>query len=172
MGMQGRSPPALSTRLVLGGIAGFVATAAMTAAMVRLHRRLPERERYPLPPREITEQVTGAPDEPVRDIAMAAHFLYGGACGALVGALRPAATPAEGAAAGVAIWAGSYFGWAPAFGILKPASRHPARRNALMIAAHLIWGGAMALTLRELSAARRTILNDRPARDAEVKQEL
>jgi uncharacterized membrane protein YagU involved in acid resistance len=158
--------PALATRLLLGGIAGFVATAAMTAAMVRLHRRLPDRERYPLPPREIAERVTGMADPAVRDVAMAAHFLYGGACGALVAALRPEPSRAEGAAAGVAIWAGSYFGWVPAFGILKPAARHPGRRNAVMIAAHIVWGAAMAVTARELHAARRTILNDRPAEDA------
>jgi len=164
--------PALATRLLLGGISGFVATAAMTAAMIRLHRRLPERERYPLPPREIAERITGAPDEAVRDIAMAAHFLYGGACGALVAAVRPTPSQAEAAAAGVAIWTASYFGWAPALGILKPASRHPLRRNALMIAAHVVWGVAMALTVRELRAARLTILNDRPAKDAPVEQTI
>ena len=158
--------PALSTRLLLGGIAGFAATMAMTAAMARLHRRLPARERYPLPPREITERLVGGSDGAVRDRAMAAHFLYGGACGAAVAALRPSPNPVEGAAAGVAIWFASYFGWVPAFGILEPASGHPARRNALMIAAHLVWGAATARGLNELALARRSILNDRPPRDA------
>jgi uncharacterized membrane protein YagU involved in acid resistance len=159
-------PPRLTTRLVLGAIAGFAATAAMTSAMTRLHRQLPPGERYPLPPREITEAVLdGSGDEAVRDGAMLAHFLYGAASGALVAAVRPAATTREGAMAGVAIWTGSYFGWIPAAGILKPASRHPRRRNALMIGAHLVWGSATALVLGELFDARRTILNDRPSRD-------
>lgn len=164
--MRNDAPPRLATRLLLGGIAGFAATLAMTSAMARMHRRLPEKERYPLPPREITERVMNGPDEAIRDSAMAAHFAYGAACGALVGALRRAPGPIEGAVAGVAIWAGSYFGWVPVLGILKPASRHPGRRNALMIAAHCVWGAATALSLRELGLARRTILNDRPTLDA------
>jgi uncharacterized membrane protein YagU involved in acid resistance len=165
MKTSGRSLP-FRTRLIFGGIAGFVATAAMTSAMARLHRRLPHAERYPLPPREITETVLGPqPDGLVRDEAMLAHFAYGAATGALVAAARPTASLGAGAAAGVAIWAGSYFGWAPALGILKPANEHPARRNALMIGVHLVWGAATALTLRELFLARRTILNDGPLRD-------
>ena len=156
----------LRTRLIFGGIAGFVATAAMTSAMARLHRRLPRAERYPLPPREITETLLGPqPDGLVRDEAMLAHFAYGAATGALVAAARPNPSLGAGAAAGVAIWAGSYFGWVPALGILKPASEHPGRRNALMIAVHLVWGAATALTLRELFLARRTILDDGPLRD-------
>jgi hypothetical protein len=54
----------------------------------------------------------------------------------------------------------------PALGILKPASEHPARRNAVMITAHVVWGAATALALRELLFARRTILNDRRSEDA------
>jgi uncharacterized membrane protein YagU involved in acid resistance len=168
--MNGSDPlwPALSTRLLLGGIAGFAATLAMTSAMARLHRRLPAAERYPLPPREIAERLAGGSDAAVRDRAMAAHFLYGGACGAAVAVLRPSPSITEGAAAGVAIWFASYFGWVPAFGILQPASAHPAQRNALMIAAHLVWGAATARALEEMYLARRTILNDRPPRDAQV----
>jgi hypothetical protein len=157
---------ALGTRLLYGGIAGVAATLAMTSVMSRLHRRLPEAERYPLPPREITERVLGGTDEQIRDRAMTAHFLYGGACGAALAFVRPTAGPAEGALAGMAIWAGSYFGWVPGLGILRPASAHPARRNALMIAAHLVWGTAAAAGLGELFRARGTMLNDRPPRDA------
>lgn len=158
--------PVLPTRLLYGGIAGLAATMVMTSVMARLHRRLPEEERYPLPPREITERVTGGADGKVRDRAMAAHFLYGAACGAALAAFRPRGGPAEGALAGLAIWAGSYFGWVPGLGILRPASAHPARRNALMITAHLVWGTAAAASLGELLLARRTMLNDRPLRDA------
>jgi hypothetical protein len=164
--MRPPSQPPLATRLLYGGIAGFVATLAMTSVMARLHRRLPEKERYPLPPREITERVTGGDDATVRDRAMVAHFLYGGACGAMLAAVRGQLRIAEGASAGAAIWAGSYFGWAPGLDILKPASAHPMRRNALMVAAHLVWGAATAAAIYELSLARDTILNDGPLRDA------
>jgi uncharacterized membrane protein YagU involved in acid resistance len=164
--MDGNLSRTFGTRMVIGGLAGFAATLAMTSAMARLHRHLPERERYPLPPREITERVLPGQDDAIRDTALAAHFLYGGACGALLAVLRAEPSAPEGAVAGVAVWAGSYFGWVPALGILKPASEHPWRRNALMITAHLIWGAATALGIRELNLSRRTILNNRPLEDA------
>lgn len=165
--MDDVSEPRLATRILLGAIAGFAATVAMTSTMMRIHRELPRKERYPLPPREIAQALLPHSDDDgvVRDTAVVAHFLYGAATGALVGAVHPAPTVRQGAAAGVAIWAGSYLGWVPATGILKPASRHPPRRNALMIGAHLVWGGATALILRELLDARRTILNERAPRD-------
>ena len=47
----------ITSRLIIGALAGLTATTAMTAAMRRLHRQLPARERYPLPPREITERL-------------------------------------------------------------------------------------------------------------------
>lgn len=158
----------LGTNLLFGAIAGFVATGAMTSAMARLHRQLPISERYPLPPREITELTVGGPSEAlVRDEAMAAHFLYGAVTGALVAGVRSRPTVTEGAIAGLAIWAGSYFGWVPALGILEPASKHPPRRNALMISAHLVWGSATALVLGELFLARATILKSGPLNDAQ-----
>ena len=147
----------LGSRLVLGAVAGMVGTMAMTSAMRRLHQRLPERERYPLTPREIVDSVAAPPDEAARDLTVAAHFVYGAACGALLAAANPSPGKVQGAAAGAAVWLGSYMGWIPAFGILKPATEHPGRRNALMIAVHFVWGTATAAALTELSAARETI---------------
>src|SRR5437879_2556421 len=43
--------------MVLGAAAGCIATVPMTWAMEAMHRRLPERERYPLPPRQIAMRV-------------------------------------------------------------------------------------------------------------------
>jgi len=165
--MRSEAGPGRSTQILYGALAGFAATALMTSAMWRLHRRLPEEERYPLPPREITDRVlVAAEDDVVRDTAMTSHFLYGALAGALICAVRPPRNVAEGGLAGLAVWAGSYFGWVPALGILRPASDHPPRRNALMIMVHLIWGSVTALTMRELLDARRTILNGRPPEDA------
>jgi uncharacterized membrane protein YagU involved in acid resistance len=161
----------LGTRLLLGGIAGFVGTMAMTAAMRRMHRRLPARERYPLTPREIID--SGArqvglplPNEAAKDVTVAAHFAYGAAMGALIAALNPDPAKKTGAAAGLAVWVASYMGWIPAMGTLEPATKHPMRRNALMIAAHLVWGAATAAALRELRLARETILAAGPDKDA------
>ena len=47
-------------------------------------------------------------------------------------------------------------GLLPAAGILKPATEHPARRNALMIASHLVWGAALGALLASRSPAPGT----------------
>jgi uncharacterized membrane protein YagU involved in acid resistance len=72
----------------------------------------------------------------------------------------------SGATAGVGIWLGSYMGWIPGVGILKPATDHPPRRNLLMLGAHIVWGVATARAMRELVAARETILAEGEDRDA------
>jgi hypothetical protein len=166
--------PRLASRLLLGAIAGFAGTVVMTATMRRLHRRLPPRERYPLPPREIVDSSARKvgvelPNEAAKDITTAAHFAYGAAAGSLVGAASPRVGPVAGAMAGVAVWVVSYLGWIPGAGILKPATLHPKRRNALMLIAHLAWGAGTALSFRELIQARASILEagedeDAPAR--------
>jgi uncharacterized membrane protein YagU involved in acid resistance len=161
----------LGSRLLIGAIAGFVGTMAMTGAMRRMHRRLPDEERYPLTPREIVDSGSkqlGLPvaGEVAKDVTTAAHFAYGAAMGALVAAMNPDPKKRTGAAAGMAVWIASYMGWIPAVGNLEPATRHPARRNALMIAAHLVWGSATAAAIRELRLARKTIIADGPDKDA------
>ena len=156
----------LGSRLVIGAVAGIVGTMAMTAAMRRLHARLPAPERYPLPPREIVDAAAGPlPDEAAASLTTAAHFAYGAGCGALLAAADPKPAKRVGAAAGVAIWLASYMGWIPALSLLKPATRHPARRNALMIGVHLVWGAATAAALRELAAARETVFAGGEDRD-------
>jgi uncharacterized membrane protein YagU involved in acid resistance len=166
-----RKEPRLASRLVIGAVAGFVGTMAMTAAMRRLHRRLPEAERYPLTPREIvdsmSEQATGAApeDETAKDLTTASHFLYGAAMGALISAANPDPSRKAGALAGTAVWLASYMGWLPAVGTLEPATKHPARRNALMIGVHLVWGASTAAAIRELRLARETIFAQGPEKD-------
>ena len=161
----------LSSRLVIGAVAGFVGTMAMTSAMRRMHQRLPEKEQYPLTPREIVDSGSaqlGVPlsSEGAKDITTLGHFAYGAAMGALVSAMNPDTSRRSGAAAGAAIWLASYMGWIPAVGNLEPATKHPARRNLLMIGAHLVWGAATASAIRELRLARETILKDGPDKDA------
>ena len=156
----------LAARLVIGGIAGFVATMAMTAAMRRLHGKLPARERYPLTPREIVDATLAPPRAWAPDLTLAAHFAYGAGCGALIAAANPRVGRITGSVAGGGVWLASYMGWIPAFGVLRPATGHPLRRNAVMIAAHFAWGWSTAEGIRELSAARATIFAAGPARDA------
>jgi hypothetical protein len=155
----------LASRLIIGGIAGFVATMAMTSAMRRLHRKLPDKERYPLTPREITDRALAPLARIAPDLTLAAHFAYGAGCGALLAAANPRMGRFGGALAGGGVWLASYMGWVPAFGLLKPATAHPLRRNLVMLGAHFAWGWSTAEGMRELGKARATIFAAGPARD-------
>ncbi len=166
--MPKRSDPRLDlpARLVIGGIAGFVATMAMTAAMRRLHAKLPAKERYPLTPREIVDTTLAPPPAIAPDLTLAAHFAYGAACGALIAAAAPRVGRLGGAAAGGGIWLASYMGWVPAIGALTPATRHPLRRNLVMLGAHFVWGWSTAEGIKELARSRATIFAQGPDTDA------
>jgi hypothetical protein len=143
-------------RLWTGALAGVLATAAMTAVLRRGRDFLPPAERYSLPPTELTQAAIPSHDpEHLGDRALLAHFAYGALCGgALALAGRPR-TASSASLSGLAIWAGSYLGWAPALGLLKPATRHPWRRNLLMLLSHLVWGLGFQLVRTEIHAARQ-----------------
>lgn len=142
---------------VTGAVAGAIATVPMTLVMGRLHKELPPQEQYPLPPRQITEEIAERVD--VRDemgeeetawATLAAHFAYGAAMGAAYAVMprfvaRPGLT--GGVTYGLGVWSGSYLGWLPRLGILPPATEQPPRRSGLMIAAHVVWGLAFGVML-------------------------
>ena len=89
---------------------------------------------------------------------MILHFGYGSVIGALYipfARLAPGLRPLNGMVFGLLVWAGSYLGWLPMTGLISPATRHPADRNRLMIAAHLAWGQVIALTSQGLLRTRR-----------------
>jgi uncharacterized membrane protein YagU involved in acid resistance len=141
---------------VEGAAAGVGATTIMTAVMELGLKSLPPSLRYASPPREITEVVGQRAGlwrrltEPQKQAATAAsHFSYGSLMGAIYGVVARGRhrNYRTGAAFGLGVWAGSYLGLLPALGILAPATRHPAARNAVMIAAHLAWGVALAAAL-------------------------
>ncbi|MDB5323047.1 MAG: hypothetical protein JWN40_4678 [Phycisphaerales bacterium] len=156
----------MTNSLTTGLLSGLAATLPMTAVMEILHRALPAQERYPLPPRQITQRLTrkvGVEQEldesSKTGLTLVSHFAYGAAAGGVyaevAGQLRqplrqiplpPAArAAAAGTLYGLLVWTVSYLGLLPAAGILAPATRHPARRNALMIVAHVIWGATLGL---------------------------
>lgn len=178
-----RRPETLARDATVGAVAGVVATFAMTLAAKELHARLPARERYPLPPREITEPLLPARvfgrrvSEPTVEAAtLASHTAFGAAAGAVFWPLfRDSRHPALGGVAyALGVWTASYFGWVPLSGRLKPAYEHPPRRNALMIAAHVVWGATLGLVARSLSRALapmgRGPLRDRPRRRLRASQ--
>jgi hypothetical protein len=138
--------------LVFGALAGLVASMAMTAFMRRAHKHLPVDEQYPLPPREIVDRSIGVDREAAaRTLTVLSHFGFGAAAGALF--TLPSVNRLGGVRYGLGVWAASYLGWLPALRILAPATRHPARRNLLMLAAHVVWGVVLAKSFEELDAA-------------------
>ena len=148
-------------RLLAGAAAGLIATVPMSVVMLAGHRLLPRREQYPCPTQEIAARVGAAVSlhgvvaRRTRRLAgTALHFGFGGAAGAAYGLARerlPAPVPERGVEFGLLVWLGSYLGWIPALSILAPATEHPARRNALMIAAHVVWGVALGVLTERLS---------------------
>jgi len=155
--------PDYSVRKILqGAAAGFIATAPMSVSMLIGWSLLPRREKYPLPPRLITQEITERvnleeqmSENEMVGLTIFSHFGYGAAFGALYAMFEdrlPMHSSLKGATAGLALWVGSYLGWLPAMGILRSAIRHPWRRNLLMIAAHLVWGVTLGETVRKLNS--------------------
>ena len=147
----------------MGLAAGFAATVPMTIVMVGLWRRLPRRERYALPPQEIITSLAdkanlAVPITSGQHLAATglSHFGFGavtGAVYALVEAKVNAPPIVKGMAFAVMVWGTSYlFVW-PTLHVLTPATQHPARRNALMLAAHLVWGATLGWLVASGNAA-------------------
>ena len=140
---------------------GVLATVPMSLSMLLGWKLLPRHEKYHLPPRLITEEMTervGIADHLSENelvgLTSFAHFGYGALTGglyALVEQVIPLRASLKGALAGITVWAGSYLGWLPALGILQPATQHPWRRNLLMLVAHAIWGVTLGEALRKLT---------------------
>lgn len=138
-----------------GTLAGFVATLPMSAFMWGARELLPQSEQYSLPPHQLVAKLAksvgiaeaaSGPDHNL--VTIAAHFGYGATAGALYTALPSQILPSpilRGTIFGLLVWAGSYLGLLPALGILSPATQHPVGRNALMIAAHIVWGSTLGI---------------------------
>ena len=147
-------------RLLSGLLGGVVGTAAMTMAMRAMHRHLPPQDQYPLPPRHIAiaaaeKTGVGAPrtEENRKKLTLAAHYGYGTALGGVYGLLAPRTAWAPvvgGVPFALAVWSGSYLGLLPALGLYPSATHESAPRNGLMIAAHLVWAGAIATVVEAM----------------------
>jgi len=140
-------------------LVGFISSSIMTLVMQQLYNRLPRSEQYPLPPEEISTvveiRILGKRLSQPSHMALTllSHFGYGitlaGVYAATVGRL-PFVPFLKGVLYGIGVWAGSYMGWLPALGILKPATEFPRERNRLMIIAHLVWGATLGILTDKL----------------------
>ncbi|HEX7043656.1 MAG TPA: DUF6789 family protein [Burkholderiales bacterium] len=149
-------------RLLAGAIAGAVASAMHTAAMLGVRRVMRGAQHEPVPPVQVTAAFarrTGVRPRngaALRAAAALLHFGYGAAAGALYSALHPhlpSRPAASGVGFGLLVWAASYLGWLPAAGLIRPATQEPLPRNAMMLLAHVAWGVALSGTLARLGPA-------------------
>lgn len=146
-------------RLVRGGLAGMVATIPMT--LVIAAGRGAGLLRTP-PPKQITaevEEAVGSDASRAEDGFtarwMAAHVGYGVACGALYVAARPLfprSPMRAGVLYGVGVWAGSYGGLMPLLGLYPRLDEDDHSRTAVMLAAHAVFGAALATASPRLGA--------------------
>lgn len=138
-------------RLARGALAGLAATVPMTVVIAA--GRAAGLMGTP-PPVEITENVAEqAGEDPDRESLefqaawVAAHAGYGAACGALYSLMRPL-LPRSDIAAGLlfggAVWGVSYVGIMPALDLYPSAKDDSEPRQAVMIAAHAVFGTALA----------------------------
>jgi uncharacterized membrane protein YagU involved in acid resistance len=164
--MSDRAKLVVMNRLLGGAISGAVATVPMTLTMVVLHRFIQRGKRRQLPPEQITVNLAGkagigeaVENEAERKaISLINHFGYGSATGAVYGLVEDGIDlhpVAKGIGYGLAVWAGSYLALLPAADILPPATRHRTSQNAMMIAAHIVWGAALGTVADRLRNGKR-----------------
>ena len=152
-------------RLLVGALGGMSATGPMTIAMIWLHRILPTRERYSLPPREIIVHLAekaGVQKKLDREaraaLTLINHFGFGAVAATIYSLLEariPGKALVKGPIFGALVWLVSYFGLLPAVGILELPTKQPFSRNALMLAVHLIWGLVVGVFIETLLADKR-----------------
>jgi hypothetical protein len=143
--------------VLAGAVAGLVATVPMTVAMEAMFRRLPRRERYALPPSQLTARIIEwgemgrrLPRRPHTALTLAVHFVIGAAGGGAAGPFvrrLPLPRPLMGMLAGIGVWATGYLVSLPSLGIMRPTTKWPTSRRRLMFLAHLVWGGALGIML-------------------------
>jgi len=143
----------------------LAATAPVSLAMRAGERLIPIHHKGHLPPRQITENLLSKLGlkkffhrEHRKTAALLAHYGFGAAAGALLGATAAKSTsipkPVAGAAIGILVWGASYLGWLPAVNLRENSADEPAERNLQVIAAHLVWGAVAGALLDAISAER------------------
>jgi hypothetical protein len=161
----------VARRAAGGALTGALATLPMSAVMLVAQRRGAMGSQ---PPERVTEEALGragvddASEGSQNVAASVAHLAFGAAGGSAFALMRhalgrqgvdlPGPAAVQGSLFGLAVWALSYQGWIPALGILPPADRDRRDRQRSMVAAHLVYGGALGAL--EAEAERRCWRSD------------
>ncbi len=140
--------------LVQGAMAGVLATMPMSLVMQAAQRAGLLGKH---PPRAITEKAMHAAgvhpsSGAVKTMSTANHFLIGAGLGGVFGVLSrtvpPLRTGIGGMVFGLSVWGASYEKLIPSLGLLPPASRDQPGRPLAMAGAHMVFGAALARSLR------------------------
>lgn len=142
--------------IVTGALSGAVATGPMTGIMLGAHRLLPIWHKGPVPPKKLAMAVASRiglkqhlSKQEKETASWISHFGYGAVMGGLYGPVSrqiPAPPLVKGIVFGLLVWAGSYLGFIPLADLPDAATDQPWERNAMMIAAHIVWGAVLGLT--------------------------
>jgi len=154
--------------VVEGACAGLIATVPMTIFMLTAQRLLPHWQQYALPPEKLTDTFAKRVglrkhmDKPQLLIAsFVSHLGFGAAAGAIYGPLTrivPLPSVLKGIVFGLVVWLANYLGWLPVVGMAEAATKQPIHRNALMIAAHGVWGAVTGVVTNGLHQKGRALL--------------
>jgi glycine/D-amino acid oxidase-like deaminating enzyme/nitrite reductase/ring-hydroxylating ferredoxin subunit len=150
--------------LVRGGLAGAVATLAMTAALAvpKATGALGE-----FPPKKLMRRmrrrvgVRGVSRSGDAVLTVLGHWGFGMAVGSLFGLLHRkqrglAQSSLLGAGYGLAVWAASYAGFIPALGLMRPPHRDKPGRPTSMVAGHLVFGSVLGAVVDRAAESRGT----------------
>jgi putative membrane protein len=109
------------------------------------------------PPEQITatfaarDDIDDLPSPAFDATRFAALLAYGGLCSAVYSSLLPSAPPVAGLGDGMAVWTVSYGGLLPALDLYPSPRRDRPSRTAVMLAAHAVFGVALAESFRLLA---------------------
>jgi hypothetical protein len=140
--------------VLVGARAGVVATVPMSGLMLGARRLGIMRRRQP--PEVMVDETaeaagTDADRGTVQALAVAAHFVFGAAAGAVFGSLARGPAPArvaEGVGFGLLVWQVSYRGWIPKVGFMPHADVDEPGRRSTMVAAHAVYGAVLGALAR------------------------
>ena len=136
-----------------GAVAGLVGGVLAAGAMSLVHQALPK----PSAPADegddatvktadrVMRRLAGRPlPEAAKPLAsQLVHYAFGGAVGALYGAVAqvaPRVSLGWGAPFGLAVWLGAHVVTVPALGLAEPPARRPLAREAPELGLHLVYG--------------------------------
>ncbi|HET8910038.1 MAG TPA: hypothetical protein VFN23_01155 [Ktedonobacteraceae bacterium] len=149
-----------------GAMLGAAATVPMTAFMIAAYRFLAEEQRAALPGKLVVDDMLAQDREHANgqsnlnvslndgqklSAALTSHFAFGASMGSLYSGvagrwpLNKMPGVLKGGMFGAGVWGAGYLGWVPGMKIAPSAGEDTVQHNALMVAAHIVWGATLGI---------------------------